>query len=211
MTETIKKSFRMKSMRFLTEVVRAFRRKKRDSGQQSTLGPKFELSDEDLLLSHEESCSWPALYYDKIQSLIELITPSRILEIGVAYGYHARHILSKNRGSEYVGIDPYVAGYDDEDLFSKDVATLFHSVPDEAMDRLYGAVFGGLKRDFGNRASIYREESVAASKRFENSSLPFVFVDANHRYEAVFEDLEAWWPKISPGGVLCGDDFLWPD
>ena len=18
-----------------------------------------------------------------------------------------------------------------------------------------------------------------------------------------------WWPKIAPGGVLCGDDFLW--
>jgi predicted O-methyltransferase YrrM len=50
-----------------------------------------------------------------------------------------------------------------------------------------------------------------ASKRFKDFSLPFVFVDANHKYEAVLEDLDAWWPKISPGGVLCGDDFLWPE
>jgi hypothetical protein len=199
----------MRPRRFLTEFVRSVWGRKRNSGQPVTRGPQFELSDRELLQAYEESCSWPGLYYDKIQSLIELKTPSRIVEIGVAYGYHARHILSSNRDLNYVGIDPYIAGYDKEDLFFQDVAKLFDSAPNEAMNRLYRAVAEGLENDFGNRASIDREESAAAAKRFGDSSLPFVFLDGNHRYEAVLEDLDVWWPKIAPGGVLCGDDFLW--
>jgi predicted O-methyltransferase YrrM len=200
----------MKARRFLSGVFRAMVGKRQMLAESASLGMNFELSDEDLLQSYEESCSWPDLYYDKIQSLIELSTPSRIVEIGVAYGYHARHILSNNSYVEYVGIDPYVAGYDEEDLFFQDVAKLFRSTPNEAMNRLYRTVAEVLKREFGSRVTIHREESVTASKRFEDGSLPFVFVDGDHRYAAVLADLTAWWPKISHGGVLCGDDFQWP-
>lgn len=200
----------MKPRRFLSEVFRAAMGKRKILGEPVSLEPRRELSDEELLQSHEESCSWPDLYYDKIQSLIDLNTPSRVVEIGVAYGYHARHILSNNSDLEYVGIDPYVAGYDEEDLFFQDVAKLFSSAPNEAMNRLYRTVSKGLEKQFGDRASIHREESVIASKRFEDGSLSFVFVDGDHRYAAVLDDLGAWWPKISHGGVLCGDDFQWP-
>ena len=172
--------------------------------------PDADSSDEDLLRDHEASCSWPGLYYDKVQSLIGMHAPKKVVEIGVAYGYHARHILSSNFAIEYEGVDPYLAEYDEKDLFFQDVATLFNSAPNEAMNRLYRSVSEGLAKDFGRRASIIREESVVASRRFEDSSLPFVFLDGDHRYEAVKLDLEAWWPKVSPGGVLCGDDFLWP-
>jgi hypothetical protein len=35
----------------------------------------------------------------------------------------------------------------------------------------------------------------------------FVFVDAGHSYEAVKADLEAWEPKVRPGGWFGGHDF----
>lgn len=34
----------------------------------------------------------------------------------------------------------------------------------------------------------------------------FVFIDADHSYQAVREDLRAWWPLVTPGGVLAGHD-----
>lgn len=41
-----------------------------------------------------------------------------------------------------------------------------------------------------------------------------VFIDADHRYDAVINDIKAWEGKVRPGGILCGDDCgnpLWPD
>jgi hypothetical protein len=37
--------------------------------------------------------------------------------------------------------------------------------------------------------------------------MDFVYLDANHRYDAVREDLHAWWPKVRKGGMLAGDDY----
>lgn len=200
----------MKAADLLNRVFGAVGKKKRDVGNPVSLESQPEAADEDLLRTHEASCSWPGLYYSKIQSIIELAAPSIIVEIGVAYGYHARHILVKNSEVQYIGVDPYIAEYDQEDPFVHDVSKLFRSTPKDAMDRLYRAVSEGLDKEFGKRASVRREKSVAASKNFDDASLPLVFVDGDHRYEAVLADLRAWWPKISHGGVLCGDDFQWP-
>jgi hypothetical protein len=35
-------------------------------------------------------------------------------------------------------------------------------------------------------------------------------LDGDHGYEAVRADIDAWLPKMKPGAVLSGDDYLWP-
>lgn len=50
-----------------------------------------------------------------------------------------------------------------------------------------------------------------AATLFEDGTLDFVFLDADHGYEAVRSDLEAWFPKIKRRGVLAGHDYLHPD
>ena len=35
----------------------------------------------------------------------------------------------------------------------------------------------------------------------------FVFIDANHSYEAVREDVAAWAPKVRSGGIVSGHDY----
>ena len=39
-------------------------------------------------------------------------------------------------------------------------------------------------------------------------SLDFVYVDANHSYQGALEDMLAWFPKIRPGGLFAGHDYL---
>jgi hypothetical protein len=53
----------------------------------------------------------------------------------------------------------------------------------------------------------YREYSVIASKKYENESLDFVFIDGNHSFEEVVMDINHWLPKIKKNGVLAGHDY----
>jgi hypothetical protein len=48
--------------------------------------------------------------------------------------------------------------------------------------------------------------SVAASRLFPDGSLDLVFIDGNHGYSHVKQDVLAWLPKVSASGVLCGHD-----
>jgi Methyltransferase domain len=33
-------------------------------------------------------------------------------------------------------------------------------------------------------------------------------LDANHSYESVKEDIEAWFPKVKKGGLFAGHDYI---
>jgi len=55
--------------------------------------------------------------------------------------------------------------------------------------------------------------STRGAELFADGSLHFAFIDAGHSYEQVTADIEAWWPKIRPGGILAGHDYEqgWPE
>jgi beta-1,4-mannosyl-glycoprotein beta-1,4-N-acetylglucosaminyltransferase len=53
----------------------------------------------------------------------------------------------------------------------------------------------------------YKMTSVEASKMYADNSLDFVFIDADHKYESVVEDILAWFPKVKNGGIISGHDF----
>lgn len=52
-----------------------------------------------------------------------------------------------------------------------------------------------------------RMPSVAAADLYSDHSLDFVFIDADHSYEACRSDIIAWLPKVRPGGILAGHDY----
>jgi len=56
------------------------------------------------------------------------------------------------------------------------------------------------------RACLIRDRSVAAAKTFPDRFFDLVFIDADHAEEAVMADIAAWYPKVRPGGILCGHD-----
>lgn len=60
------------------------------------------------------------------------------------------------------------------------------------------------------RVEIIRAFSNEGSKKIENCSLDFVYIDANHEYQYVYNDIDCWYKKIRNGGVLAGHDvFSW--
>jgi hypothetical protein len=47
-----------------------------------------------------------------------------------------------------------------------------------------------------------------AAEDFEDGSVDFVFIDADHAYESTLKDIRAWLPKIRKGGILAGHDYV---
>ena len=65
-------------------------------------------------------------------------------------------------------------------------------------------------RHLGINASRWhpiRLPSTKAARCFDDGELDFVFIDAEHSYEAVKADIEAWWRKLRRGGLLIGHDY----
>jgi len=55
--------------------------------------------------------------------------------------------------------------------------------------------------------------SVTAALRFarEGRQFDFVYIDADHNYQPVYDDLRAWWPRVKPGGIFAGHDYRTPE
>tara|TARA_Y100001970_G_scaffold285539_1_gene405600 strand:- start:8662 stop:9345 length:684 start_codon:yes stop_codon:yes gene_type:complete len=48
-----------------------------------------------------------------------------------------------------------------------------------------------------------------ASSTYEDNFFDYVYIDAEHTYEAVINDLKFWYPKLKKNGILFGDDYYW--
>lgn len=87
--------------------------------------------------------------------------------------------------------------------------------PDEFWEKhgkngLYELFLNNMKECFADdTVNPIRMSSVEASKLYQDESLDFIFLDANHTYECVMEDLVHWWPKLKIGEVFAGHDVDW--
>jgi len=50
-------------------------------------------------------------------------------------------------------------------------------------------------------------KSEEAVEMFRDKTLDFVFIDADHSYNAVRLDIDVWLPKVKVGGILAGHDY----
>jgi len=51
--------------------------------------------------------------------------------------------------------------------------------------------------------------SQEASSKYEDNFFDYIYIDAEHTYQAVTKDLEVWYPKLKKNGTLFGDDYYW--
>lgn len=55
-----------------------------------------------------------------------------------------------------------------------------------------------------------RKNSTDAAKDFADNSCDVVYIDMEHSYEAVKQDLQAWYPKVKVNGYIAGHDAYHP-
>lgn len=63
-----------------------------------------------------------------------------------------------------------------------------------------------LAKEF-RKLHVIREDSVKAAQQFHDQAFDLVFIDADHSYEAVKNDIAAWKSKVKPGGIIAGHDY----
>lgn len=74
------------------------------------------------------------------------------------------------------------------------------------MDRIYHKV----KTRFQHKDNvvIHRKTSVEAASEFPDEYFDFIYIDGNHSYEFVKNDLELYRKKTKRGGYIAGDDYI---
>lgn len=120
-------------------------------------------------------------------------------EIGVQRGLFSRTLLERWKGKRLHLIDPwqhFSGGYDD-----------IGNVSDAEHEACLQAAKDNLAAHVG-RYQIHRKRSLEAVAEFADESLDFVYVDANHSYQDSLDDMLAWFPKVKPGGLFAGHDYL---
>ncbi len=122
------------------------------------------------------------------------------VEIGVKQGEYSEFLLSCWRGRHLISVDPWLEEEADKYV---DIA----NVEQSQHERYLAETRQRLGR-FGARSSIWRMTSLEANERIPRHSLDFVYIDARHDYASVLEDLEAWYDKVRPGGIIAGHDYL---
>lgn len=114
-------------------------------------------------------------------------------EIGVYDGHYAEILCKNIPGLNLAAVDCWQVypGYPDRKLQS-------------SMDAAYERA---AKRLAAYRCHLIKAFSAPASRMFGDESLDFVYIDGNHRYEFVQEDLILWGAKVRKGGIIAGHDY----
>jgi predicted O-methyltransferase YrrM len=132
-----------------------------------------------------------------ILSVLKQIAPTGVYaEIGTYRGDFALDILEFCAPTKFYCVDPYKSyeGFKDAINF-------------ESMDDIYAEAKRKLA-PYGERVEFLRMTSEEAAVQFPDDSLDFIYIDGNHSYPYVMQDLELWFPKIRQTGMLCGDDAV---
>jgi hypothetical protein len=122
-------------------------------------------------------------------------------EVGTQRGLFAEHLLKNCSSLEMLHCI---------DIWKQQPKEIYNDVangPDDIHELHYEQTLERLN-PFANRYNVLRMWSVDAAELIEEELLDFVYIDANHSYKCTTEDLEAWYPKVRPGGMMCGHDYL---
>jgi precorrin-6B methylase 2 len=119
------------------------------------------------------------------------------VEVGVQVGAYSEVLCKYNPQMKVYGIDPWVpySGMKDGSLYlTKRRADKFFRMTER------------LLAPYPNY-EIIRDYSMEAVKRFADESLDFVYIDGDHRYQFVLDDITEWTKKIRKGGLISGHDY----
>lgn len=120
------------------------------------------------------------------------------VEVGVRGGDYSLTLCQAIPAIKLWGIDPYIRikGYRD---ITKQAT--FDEYEAEARKKLTLYVARG-------QYHFVKELSLEALVHFKDESLDFVYIDGNHDFQNVTNDIAEWSKKVRPGGIISGDDYF---
>ncbi|HEY1941194.1 MAG TPA: class I SAM-dependent methyltransferase [Roseiarcus sp.] len=145
-----------------------------------------------------------------LDDVLSSVKPTVVVEVGVWKGassiYIAKKMREVNLDSVLISVDTWLGSSEHllNPSFRTDLLQPFGMRPIYAKF-LNNVVEANLERtiiplslDSLNAAEVIKRLGVRPQ---------VIHIDAGHDYASVFGDLSAWWPLLSPGGILVGDDY----
>jgi len=125
----------------------------------------------------------------------------RAIEIGTHRGYFAEKFLEVWEGQELCCVDPWTI----PDGYETQAKYLSGNGKDREDDFRWAK---RMAEAYKSRVTLIRKLSVDALSLFENEYFDFVYLDGDHREDAVRLDLDCWFEKLKPGGIIAGHDIV---
>lgn len=129
--------------------------------------------------------------YEALHVVPGTTTFIRGAEVGVFRGHSSQALLDAFPGMFLTMVDPFT----ETGFKSKWTAAMAEKEAEEVTSFA------------SDRRVLLKEPSLEAATHFDKNALDFVFLDANHTYEHVKADVQAWWQVLKPKGVLIGHDY----
>ena len=144
--------------------------------------------------------TYPNLYSTFVR---ELQDSSTIVEVGCWKGksisYLAVEVINSSKNISIHAVDTWLGSLDEE----------CHRNDPAVINNVLYVLFLSNIESVKQVITPIRMTSVDAAKTYSDESLDVVFIDAGHSYEAVKEDVLAWYPKVKYGGYIAGHDYSW--
>ena len=115
------------------------------------------------------------------------------VEVGTKAGRNAEHICMSMPGVDLTVVDPWM-GYGDDRRYQEP-------------EKHEGFYEEACKRLAPYKVKVVRAKSMDAVGDFALESLDFVYIDGNHCFDYVMEDLIAWSRRVKSGGIVSGHDY----
>ena len=115
-------------------------------------------------------------------------------EVGVAEALYSVVLCEKNPGLHLYAVDLW-------DTYFMDSRKLKNR---EMQDKCWEISH---RRLAPYNVTYIRKPSVEGAKDIEDGSLDFVYIDADHTFDFVMQDLIVWAKKVRRGGIIAGHDY----
>lgn len=119
----------------------------------------------------------------------------KMLEVGSYLGESTYIFASSNKFQSITCLDMWKGDYDENDESS-------HSNMHEIESN-----FDKFRNSCGDLITKIKDSSANIPSLFEDESFDFIYIDANHTYDAVKRDIEVCLPKLKKGKFIAGHDY----
>lgn len=110
-------------------------------------------------------------------------------EVGTCYGEFAEVLCQANPSLHLTCVDPWMQ---------------YHGASQQRVEHTLDVACERLK---SHNVTILRKPSLEAAPDFKDGALDFVYIDGDHLFDMVIQDIIAWVPKVRKDGIVAMHDY----